>query len=117
MAKQVIVLERFGEPSDMAFRFCMWATVPAGREPAYADPAATSAFKNITGPELQAIRDGQVVELVDEIKLSAGTTLAQMRVAMLARFAEFQAQITARNPWVRYGSFHDGTSSTAGGTP
>jgi hypothetical protein len=91
--------------------------VPAGREPAYADPVATSAFKNASAPEIQAIRDGQVVELVDEIKLSAGTSLAAMRAAMLARFAEFQAQITARNPWVRYGSFHDGISWTPGGTP
>lgn len=116
MAKQIIILERLNEPSDMCFRYAFWLTVPAGREVAYADAAKTSAFKNASTPELDAIKAGQIVEVVDTFAYSIGTPLATVQADLIARYNVAQAALAARNPTRRYGTFWDGTSWTAGGT-
>lgn len=116
MAKQIIILERLDEPSDNSYRYVLWATVPAARVSAYADPAATSAYKDATAPELAAIQAGQIVERASSFSAPAGTTIPQIQTRLIAEWTNFQAQINARNPTVRYGSFWDGTAWTAAGT-
>lgn len=116
MAKQIIFLERLNEPSDMTFRYALWATVPAARVSAYANANATSAFKNASAPELAAIQAGQVVEKVDVLEAPAGTTRAQIQARLLTAFNAYQAQINAFNPTAFYGTFFDGSGWTVAGT-
>ncbi len=116
MAREIIILERLSEPSDMTFRYLLWATVPAARVSAYANATATSAFRNATAPELAAIQAGQVVERVDVFEAPIGTPVATIQAALIAAFNRFQAQINAFNPTVRYGTAWDGVSWSAGGT-
>jgi hypothetical protein len=116
MAKKIIVLERVGEPSDESYNYVLWASVPAGREPAYADAAKTSAYKDATVEELTALRDGTVVERTGTAlyKSGSGGTFNQDLIKL---HSDFQAEITRNNPYNRYGQFWDGTAWTAGGTP
>lgn len=116
MAKQIIILERLNEPSDMNFRYALWATVPAARVSAYANAAATSAFKTASAAELTALQNGAVVERTGLASFTIGTPIATVQAFLLTQFAIFQAQINTANPTGRYGTFYDGTSWTAGGT-
>ena len=116
MARQIILLERLNEPSDMTFRYVLWATVPAARVSAYANATATSAFRDATAPELAAIQAGQVAERVDVFQAPIGTPIAQVQSALITAFTRYQAQINAFNPTVRYGTAWDGTSWTVAGT-
>lgn len=118
MARQTIILERVGYPSDDAFRVAYWLDVPAARQPFYAQPAFVSAVIGTEAPdaaELAALRNGAVVEVVEDVFVPVGTTVAQFRARVVARRAALQAEVTNRNLWARYGSFHDGTSWTAKG--
>jgi hypothetical protein len=115
MAKRIIILERIGEPSDLSFNYALWADVPLARQPFYANPEAVSAYKGATAEELNAIKAGQIVEQVGSANFLAGTPLSTIKSYLQNKFAEFQQEITARNPWVRYGSYWDGTSWTEGG--
>lgn len=116
MARQIIILERLNEPSDLSFRFVMWATVPAARVSGYANASATSAFTGATQAELDALKAGQVVELVDQAFFPAGTGLGVIQAALIARWTVYQAQVNAANKTSRYGTSWDGTSWTAAGT-
>jgi hypothetical protein len=116
MAKKIIILERI-EPSDVSFRFVLWATVPTGRAIAYADPTTTSQFKSATPEELAALQAGEVVERADTGTYPSGTTQAEIEADLVVRFNAFQAEIDAANPTVRYGTFFDGMIWTEVGTP
>jgi hypothetical protein len=109
MAKQVIILDMQGG----RVRYALWATVPAGREAFYARTGATSAWTGASQAENDAIAAGTVTEFIDV--LGSNGTNAQIRAALEARWADYQAEITARNLWSRYGSFWDGASWTAAG--
>jgi hypothetical protein len=109
MAKRVIILDMQGG----RVRYALWATVPAGREAFHARAGAVSQWTGASAEENAAIAAGQVVEFVDV--LGSNGTNAQIRAALEARWTDYQAEITARNPWNRYGSFWDGTSWTAAG--
>jgi hypothetical protein len=116
MAKQIIILDRVNEPSDMNFRYVMWAAVPTGRNVAYANPDATSAYKGADATELAAIQDGSVVERQELASFPIGTPMATIQQYLITQFNAFQNHITNRNPTVRYGTFYDGTAWTSGGT-
>ena len=116
MAKQIIILERVDEPSDNSFNVAYWVTIPAARVSAYANATATSQFKQASAPELAAIQAGQVVEIVERMGFVAGTGVAAIQAALIARFNTLQAAATSRNPWVRYGTTWDGSAWTVAGT-
>ena len=116
MAKQIIILERLNEPSDMTFRYAMWATVPAARQSAYANATATSGYSGVTAAELLAIQTGQVTERTAIWQATAGVPISAIQAALIAEFAVFQAEINARNPTRRFGTFWDGTIWVLGGT-
>jgi hypothetical protein len=109
---RVIVLDR---PAPDVYRYVFWADVPAARQAFYANPTAVSAWKDALAADLTALRNGSVVEKVDSLKVPAGSTLAQAQAFLAARHADYQAQVTAYNPWVRYGTTYDGASWTNGG--
>lgn len=125
MAKKIIVLDRVGEPMDIAYRVAFWLTVPATRYAFYVKPAGVDAvglpvlfksqYKDATEAENQDLRDGKVEEVIETFILDPGLTLNQVLVKLQAEYNKKQAWITTINPWVRYGSYWDGTSWTAGG--
>lgn len=99
----------------MRYRFVMWATVTAARQAYYANPAATSAYRDATVQEKLEIQEGRVTEKVDQISIAGGTSLAGVQAALQAAWLVFQTEVTNSNPWVRYGSYWDGTTWAAGG--
>lgn len=112
MAKQIIVLERTDEPSDMNFNVLFWLAVPVSRQPFYADVNKISQFKDISAQELQDIRDGKVLEVDQKASYLAGTPIASVRNDLVTRFNSAQTDFNTRNPWVRYGTNYDGATWT-----
>jgi hypothetical protein len=125
MAKKIIILDRVGEPSDVAYRVAFWLTVPSTRWAFYVKPAGMnpngtpilfkSQWKDATEAENQDLRDGKVEEVIRQYTLPVGTTLAQVQTFLQNQFTAEQNWLNGINPWVRYGSYWDGTSWIAGG--
>lgn len=103
-AKRIILLTR--PPNVLFYQYVLWADVPAGNQIAYRNPAAISAYVNATPTELQALRDGTVVERVGTIQ-SDSTTLSAVQTLLQPIWTEFQALITAETPFVDYGRYWD----------
>ncbi|HEY9014438.1 MAG TPA: hypothetical protein VIM84_05205 [Gemmatimonadales bacterium] len=112
MAKQVVILEQLDGPR--AYRYLMWAQVPAARQAFHANADAVSELKTATAQELQDIRDGKVIERV-ETGNWPGMTLAQVQTQLQNRWTAFQADVTGEATFSRYGTMWDGTTWTAGG--
>ena len=114
----IIILDRSDPTNPNVYRYVFWADVPSARQPFYAalaGPTAVSAWKDALAADNTALQNGSVVEKVDTIQVPSHATLAQIRVFLQDKWAEYQAAITARNPWQRYGTTWDGTTWTAGG--
>jgi len=116
MAKKIIILERLDEPSDYNFNVLFWLDVPAERQRFFANPAATSAYKDATPEEIAAIQNGQIKEVVQKCSYLAGTTIAAIIADLQAKYSANQAALNSHNPWVRYGTYWDGSSWTQQGT-
>lgn len=115
MARQITILERF--PTDpLSFRVAYWLDVPAGLQARYADPTATSAIDTLVAGELDLLRAGAVVEVVETATVHAARTMAQMRADLIARRAILQAEMNGSKRWERYGTFFDGQSWSLQGT-
>jgi FAD/FMN-containing dehydrogenase len=112
MARKIIQLERTGMPSDQNFRVAMWLDVPAARQLFYADAAKTSAVKGATQAEIDAIKAGAVVEVIEVIPKLAAGTVAEWRNDAEALYARLQQELTNRNAYARYGTFWDGATWT-----
>lgn len=108
--KRVIILER---QSGGRFKYGLWADVPLSRQSFYANPNAKSQWLGATATENAAIAAGKVVEYVDVTAIDG--TVQQVQAALQARWNDFQKEINNKNPWIRYGTFWDGTSWTLGG--
>lgn len=114
MARKIIILESNPPGTgNIAFKFAMWADVPAARQARYANATFVSEVVGATAGEISALQTGAVVEMVREAQWNAGTTIPQIQAALVAEFNAYQARITAANPWQRYGTSYDGTSWTA----
>lgn len=111
MAKSIIVLEN--SPKGR-IRAAFWLSVPIARQPFYANAAATSAYKNATGPEIAALTNGSVKEEVGEFVVG-GMTNGQIRTMLENELTARQAVVNAHNPWTRYGTFFESNSWTNGG--
>jgi hypothetical protein len=113
--RRVIILEK-SRTERTAFRYAMWAAVPPERQAMYANASATSAFKSASAQELQDIRDGKVVELVDTLSVEDGNaTLAQIKAFLQSAWQNFQNNVTSEAAFSRYGTSWDGTTWTAAG--
>jgi hypothetical protein len=125
MAKKIIILDRVGEPSDVAYRVAFWLTIPSTRWAFYAKPAGMnpdgtpslfkSQYKDATDAENQDLRDGKVMEVIETYYKPAGSTIAQIMTFLQGEYIEKQAFFDSINPYNRYGSYWDGTSWIAGG--
>jgi hypothetical protein len=125
MPKKIIILDKLGESSNVSYRVAFWLSVPSTRWAFYVKPAGMnpngsavpfkSEWKDATEPENQDLRDGKVTEIIREFVLPTGATLAQVQAYLQTKHTELQTFIDGYNAWVRYGSYWDGTSWTAGG--
>ena len=113
MAKKIIVLERL--ETDLVFRCAFWLTVPVARKPYYANPNLTSQYKDATAPEIDLLKDGSILEHVEEFNYSSGTSVASIQTDLISKFNDIQNRVTNFNQFQQYGRFWDGTSWTAGG--
>jgi len=109
----IIVLEQADD--GVTYRYAMWADAPSARQSFYANPAAKSAWSGATTTDNTNLQSGAVVEKISTIKVTPGTTLGQIEAFLQSIWTAYQAQITASNPWVRYGSTWDGSTWTLTG--
>lgn len=117
ITKRVIILEQTSA-APPTYRYAMWADVPAARQPFYAVKQATmvSAWKDAAPADTSALQSGAVTERVETTTMQSGDTLATAMTRLQAIWAAFQAEVTAKNDWARYGSFMDTSNVwTAGG--
>ncbi len=115
MSKKIVILERVNAPSDLSFRYCFWADVPAARQSFYANATATSAFKNASAAELLSLQTGTVLETTAVAFYPAGTPIATIQADLIAKFNDFQDSVTNQNQYAKYGSSYDGTLWTVQG--
>jgi hypothetical protein len=111
----IVILERVAPP--LTIKYLLRAAVPAARQAFYADAAKISVFPGTPAGDLASIRAGEYIERVSQFELG-GQTVAQIKVALMAAQAEFQARVTEDgiyNPWKFYGSYWDGTNWTTAG--
>lgn len=111
-AKRVIILDQVDQRT---FRYVLWADVPVARRPFYAVAGKTSVWTGAAATDNAALTNGSVVERVDHVVVPEGTSLPDVRTLLQAQWVGFQDEITASNPWSRYGSFWDGTTWTPSG--
>lgn len=113
MPRKIVVLDSNPVlPNETAFRYALWADVPAARRERYANVAATSAVGDVTADEVAAIRSGAVVEKVEDARWPNGTSLAQVQEALVQRHGSYQQEINEANPWASYGTSWDGATWT-----
>lgn len=112
MSKKIIILERTGEPSDLNFTVIFWLTIPATRKAFFAKESATSIYKDATPDEIKAIQEGTIQELVINVSYPSKTPLSEITSELTAKFNEQQINLNTYNPFVRYGTFWDGTNWT-----
>lgn len=111
-----VVLERTDWPSDLNYRVAFYANVVAARQSFIANAVASSQWKTMPGGDLTQLQSGAIVESVERISYPAGTLTATIIADLDARQSDFQAMITARNLWDRYGTRRnaDGTLTSTG---
>lgn len=113
MGKKIIILEREGTINDC--RYCFWLDVPLTRQPFYINPDATSSYLNATAQEIQDIKDGKIKEITGYTTYEASLTVAQVKQDLIDRYNQEQTKVNNYNPWIKYGSYWDGTNWTVGG--
>jgi hypothetical protein len=116
ITKRVIVLEQIST-APPTYRYALWADVPVARQAFYAarQAGAVSAWKDASVADNTALQNGSVTERSDTTVMNAGDTLATAQTRLQGIWTAFQAEITAANPWLRYGSFMDTANSWTGG--
>lgn len=106
-AKRIIICDK--SPTG-AYRYVLWADVPAGNQIAYRNPVKTSSYENASPAELQAIRDGLVAEKSGSYN-SPSDSVATMRTNLQSFWTAFQTEVTAETPWAEYGSFWNNSAA------
>lgn len=112
MAKQIIVLSTAKGPNgtDISVRAAAWFYPAAGREVPL--PSASSAFRNATIAEIQAIQARTVIEETYEFLYPSGTGVVAIKADLVSRYNARAAKIAAMtNPNQWYGVYYDGTWS------
>ena len=108
-AKQIIILETFRGTGlgDTTVHFVFWFPIAVARQV----PNATfvSVYRGVTGPETTALQSGAVIEERYDIQAPPGTTAAQVKALLQARYTARSVEIAALpNVNQFYGTFWDG---------
>ena len=116
MAKLIVILDRRprndGDGARLEFGIAFRLVVPAGRAPFYANPNATSTVKAADTADVNELKAGTLVEVVDSVTFPAGTAIAVIETGLANRHATMQAALNADPTYARYGSSWDGTTWT-----
>lgn len=118
-SRAIVVLTQDASGADFAaYTYLLRADVPTGREPFYANASYVSRFVPLapdTDPDLAGLQAGEITETVGTVRLSSAMTLAEVKAWLIARQEAFQAAVTDRTTWSRYGTYYDLTKWTAQG--
>ncbi len=107
---KIIVLQK--NPERQSYDVAYWLDVPANKQAFYADPNKTSAYKNISAPDLAALRAGEFVEHVHAYSWTGTKNLATIQAELQAQHAVFQSQLTSSDTYTRFGTRWDGSAWT-----
>ncbi len=105
--RKVTILERLSDGADaMTFRVVFWVRTPSGRETYYANGAKTSVMSELqtmpTTQELADLRDGKVIEIVDNVNLDKKDaqgvlyTTQQFQAAAAAKLQAIHGQLVSQ---------------------
>ena len=106
---KIIILERL-TPGTFSVRFVMWADVPANHQVFYANAEAKSAWPGADATDTAALASGAVLERVETVAMDTGSTNAEVRASLQARWTAFQATVNSDTTHSFYGSTWDGTT-------
>lgn len=109
--RKIVIMEQVGEPAD--YRVAFRLDVPVARRVFYANAAATSSVVGATPEEVAALQAGEIFEVVRTFPRDNGTTVAQLRTALVETHGRLQDRLTTNNIWNRYGTSWDGATWTA----
>ena len=112
----IVILERTSV-TPTTLRYVLRATVPAARQPYFADAEKVSAFPGALADDTAAFRAGAFLERVSTFDVGT-LTIAQIGTALAQAQQAFQADVNANgiyNPWRFYGSTWNGTTWTVRG--
>ena len=114
---RIIVLEQSSHGSGLGrdWRLLLWADVPSARQQFYATPGAVSEWKDALTTDNAQLASGAVAERLVTLQQKSTGTIADLQAIAQAMWTAWQAEVTARNPWNRYGTTWDGTSWVLGG--
>jgi hypothetical protein len=113
MARKIIVLRRSALVAPkLEYQVAFWLDTHVSRRPFLANANLNSAVRGVTAPELAAIRDGSVREVVQTISVTPGFNLAQMQTLLSDTYTAMQAAWNADLTFDRYSSSWDGVSWT-----
>jgi hypothetical protein len=96
---------------NTTFNYIFWADVPAGRQSRYASSTKVSAWSGASSTDNANLQSGAVVEQPGLVRHPSGTPIATVEATLQSAWQNYQNNITAYNPWQRYGSFWDGSSA------
>ena len=113
MAKTIVILD---QPTAGQYRVVLRAVPPLSRQPFYAVTNGKSAYRDPDSPtqasDDASVQSGAITERVMTISV-AGRSQAQVSQDLQDQLSAFQADVNARNPWSRYGTFFDGAAWTS----
>lgn len=112
MARQIIILDQVGLPSDSNYNVAFWLAVPAARQLFYANATAKSQVIGATANEVTAIQSGAVLEVITQYTHIKGTSLAAIEADLQAAYAAAQTALNNNNQFNHYGTSWDGTTWT-----
>jgi len=115
MSKKILVLTKEPNPNEIVFNYLFWLDVPTNYQSFYVNSNATSSYRDATTQEVDSLKAGQVYELQGNAVFSKTDTVANIKAFLITRFHQEQEILDAKNPWIYYGTFWDGTSWTNGG--
>lgn len=112
MARKIIILEN-RKAMKPQIRACFWLDVPAEDQANFAlHQEGVSQFAGATQAELDAINSGLVAERVEVHSFENGTTVAQIKAALVSRYNDLQAKVNANRLYDYYGAYWDGSTWT-----
>lgn len=110
MKKIIILTQKPGTGlGDTRYDVVFWFPITATKR--VVDNTRISAYKNIIQSELDALRDGSVLEELFEIQIPSGTTQAQVKSILESRYLSREIAINnLPDPNKFYGVNWDGTT-------
>jgi hypothetical protein len=112
--KEIIILDQ-ENPKRNKFRVVYWVPIPAERQARFANPDFISAYENATADELNALKSGAYVEVLEYPSFSSSATKADIVQDLSKTYTKLVADYAGKNHWKWYGTFREGGAWTNAG--